>query len=103
MGKFTYVNTVYYGSGVKKCNGKKALNGANIYAFLKDLYANKFNLKSHEQLIGREFMATNKYLLSMLPVGRVTIYRWLGRLEKEGKIKLLYKKQNAYRHMIFLQ
>lgn len=102
MKKFAYVNTVYYDGGVQKYNIKKALNSANIYGVLKDLYAIKFNLKSHKQLIGREFMATNKFLLSVLPVDRTTIYRWLSRLEKEGKIKLLYKGRN-YRYIVFLQ
>ena len=98
-----YVNTVCYDGGVKKCNIRKALNSTNMCAYLKNFYANKFNLESHEQLIGREFMCTNKFLLSILPVCKKTIYNWLSRLEKEGKIKLLYKKMHGYGYIVFLQ
>jgi len=101
--KVTYVNTVYHVRGGEKYNIRKALNSTNMYGILKDLYVNVFKLESHEQLIGREFMAQNEFLLRAFPISRMTIYNWLKFLEKEGKIKLLYKKTHCCRHIVFLE
>lgn len=103
MRKFIYISAARRNSGVNKHNSKKALNSTNMYDTLKDLYVNVFKLESHEQLIGREFMAMNKFLLNAFPASRMAIYNWLKFLEKEGKIKLLYKKMHGCRHIIFLQ